>query len=124
MLNETAQGVFTIAVTPFLPNGALDFASIDRMVDAYIERGLIKSGPYESLGELSKKKETWTTFWNFESESSAVVGTSSTHVFAEVEGSDASKVIEPVGSMVDAESPAELASANAALQEDQVLRRK
>ena len=39
MLNETANGVYTIAVTPFLPDGALDFDSIDTLVDAYIERG-------------------------------------------------------------------------------------
>ena len=39
MLDETAAGVFTIAVTPFLPDGALDLNSIDTMVDAYVERG-------------------------------------------------------------------------------------
>lgn len=39
MLNENTKGVFAIAATPFLPNGALDFDSIDRMVDAYVERG-------------------------------------------------------------------------------------
>ena len=32
MLDETARGVFTIAVTPFLPDGAIDFASIDLAV--------------------------------------------------------------------------------------------
>ena len=39
MLDETAKGVFTIAVTPFLPDGALDWDSVDRMVDFYVERG-------------------------------------------------------------------------------------
>ena len=39
LLNEQAKGVFTIAVTPFFPNGAVDFDSIDRMVDFYIEKG-------------------------------------------------------------------------------------
>lgn len=39
MLDETAKGVFTIAATPFLPDGAVDFDSIDIMVDAYIARG-------------------------------------------------------------------------------------
>ncbi len=34
--NEQAQGVFTIAVTPFLPDGGLDFDSVDRMVDFYL----------------------------------------------------------------------------------------
>ena len=39
MLDETTTGVFTIAATPFLPDGALDLDSIDTMVDAYIEKG-------------------------------------------------------------------------------------
>ena len=39
MLDESTKCVFTIAVTPFLLNGALDFDSIDRMVDAYVEKG-------------------------------------------------------------------------------------
>ena len=39
MLDETTKGVFTIAATPFLPDGAIDFESIDRMVDAYIAKG-------------------------------------------------------------------------------------
>jgi len=38
-LDETAKGVFTIAVTPFLPDGALDLDSVDRMVDFYVEKG-------------------------------------------------------------------------------------
>ena len=54
MLNETAQGVFTIAVTPFLPNGALDCASIDRMVDAYIERGATGLTILGMMGEAGK----------------------------------------------------------------------
>ena len=33
VLNEAAQGVYVIAVTPFAADGALDLASIDRMVD-------------------------------------------------------------------------------------------
>ena len=39
MLDETAEGVFTIAVTPFLPDGAIDWDSVDSMVDFYIEKG-------------------------------------------------------------------------------------
>ena len=35
MLDETARGVYVIAVTPFTDEGALDLTSIDRMVDQY-----------------------------------------------------------------------------------------
>lgn len=54
MLNETAQGVFTIAVTPFLPNGALDFDSIDSMVEAYVERGAAGLTILGMMGEAGK----------------------------------------------------------------------
>ncbi len=54
MLNETSQGVFTIAVTPFLPNGALDFDSIDSMVDAYVERGATGLTILGMMGEAGK----------------------------------------------------------------------
>jgi len=36
-LDISAQGVFPIAVTPFLPDGRLDEVSIDRMTDFYLE---------------------------------------------------------------------------------------
>jgi 4-hydroxy-tetrahydrodipicolinate synthase len=35
-LTESARGVFVIAATPFSPDGALDLASIDRLVDFYL----------------------------------------------------------------------------------------
>lgn len=54
MLDETAKGVFTIAVTPFLPDGALDFDSIDRMVDAYIARGATGLTILGMMGEAGK----------------------------------------------------------------------
>lgn len=54
MLDETASGVFTIAVTPFLPDGALDFDSIDRMVDAYVERGATGLTILGMMGEAGK----------------------------------------------------------------------
>ncbi len=56
MLDETARGVFTIAATPFLPDGALDFDSVDRMVDFYVERratGLTILGMMGEAGKLS-----------------------------------------------------------------------
>ena len=54
MLDETAQGVFTIAVTPFLPNGEIDWESVDRMVDFYIEMGATGLTILGMMGEAGK----------------------------------------------------------------------
>lgn len=54
MLDETAKGVFTIAVTPFLPDGALDFDSVDRMVDFYAEKGATGLTVLGMMGEAGK----------------------------------------------------------------------
>ena len=54
MLDETAQGVFTIAVTPFLPDGAVDWDSVDRMVDFYIEKGATGLTILGMMGEAGK----------------------------------------------------------------------
>lgn len=54
MLDETARGVFTIACTPFLPDGALDLPSIDRMVDFYAEKGASGLTILGMMGEAGK----------------------------------------------------------------------
>jgi len=54
MLDETAAGVFTIAVTPFLPDGALDLGSVDRMVDFYAEKGATGLTILGMMGEAGK----------------------------------------------------------------------
>lgn len=54
MLDETTNGVFTIAATPFLPDGALDFDSIDRMIDAYVEKGANGLTILGMMGEAGK----------------------------------------------------------------------
>ncbi len=54
MLDETAAGVFTIAVTPFLPDGALDTESIDRMVDFYVGKGATGLTILGMMGEAGK----------------------------------------------------------------------
>ncbi len=54
MLDETAKGVFTIAVTPFLPDGAVDWDSVDRMVDFYIEKGATGLTILGMMGEAGK----------------------------------------------------------------------
>jgi len=54
MLDETAKGVFTIAATPFLPDGAIDFDSIDRMVDSYQQMGANGLTILGMMGEAGK----------------------------------------------------------------------
>jgi len=54
MLDESASGVFTIAATPFLPDGALDLRSIDTMVDFYAERGASGLTILGMMGEAGK----------------------------------------------------------------------
>lgn len=54
MLDESTRGVFTIAATPFLPDGALDFDSIDRMIDAYIAKGANGLTILGMMGEAGK----------------------------------------------------------------------
>ena len=40
LLDHTAKGVYAIAVTPFKPDGALDYDSVDRMTDFYLGCGV------------------------------------------------------------------------------------
>lgn len=54
MLDETASGVYTIAATPFLPDGALDLDSIDRMVDFYLAKGATGLTILGMMGEAGK----------------------------------------------------------------------
>lgn len=54
MLSETTSGVFTIAATPFLPDGALDLQSIDTMVEFYEARGATGLTILGIMGEAGK----------------------------------------------------------------------
>jgi 4-hydroxy-tetrahydrodipicolinate synthase len=54
MLDETAKGVFTIAATPFLPDGTLDEASLDQMTDFYMEKGATGLTILGMMGEAGK----------------------------------------------------------------------
>ena len=38
-LDHTAQGVFAIAVTPFTPEAAVGYASVNSMTDFYLRSG-------------------------------------------------------------------------------------
>jgi len=57
LLDESANGVFIIAATPFSDNGALDLASVDRMVDFYLERGANGLTILGVMGEAPKLTE-------------------------------------------------------------------
>ncbi len=54
MLDESARGAYLIAATPFSDDGALDFASTDRLVDFYLERGADGLTVLGVMGEAPK----------------------------------------------------------------------
>ncbi|OQW52001.1 dihydrodipicolinate synthase family protein [Candidatus Raskinella chloraquaticus] len=54
LLDASACGLYPIAVTPFLPDGAIDFASIDRMCDFYIACGATGLTILGIMGEAPK----------------------------------------------------------------------
>lgn len=53
-LNESAAGVFVIAVTPFTDSGTLDLESTDRLVEFYLERGATGLTVLGMMGEAPK----------------------------------------------------------------------
>lgn len=53
-LTESAAGVFVIAATPFLPDGALDLDSLDRMTDFYLAAGATGLTILGMMGEAPK----------------------------------------------------------------------
>ncbi len=54
LLTEDAKGVYVIAVTPFTEDGAVDWPSVDRMVDFYEEKGVTGLTILGQLGEAPK----------------------------------------------------------------------
>jgi 4-hydroxy-tetrahydrodipicolinate synthase len=54
LINRNTDGVFVIAATPFEENGAVDFASIDSMVDFYLEKGATGLTILGVMGEANK----------------------------------------------------------------------
>jgi len=53
-LDETASGVYVIAVTPFTDEGAIDEASIDRVTEFYLEKGVTGITILGMMGESHK----------------------------------------------------------------------
>jgi len=54
LLNAQASGVYTIAATPFHPDGRLDVESIDRMTDFYLQCGVTGMTILGIMGEAPK----------------------------------------------------------------------
>ena len=54
MLNESARGVYVIAVTPFDDRGALDLDSTDRLIDFYAKAGVDGITILGMMGEAPK----------------------------------------------------------------------
>ena len=52
--DEHASGVYTIAATPFQPDGAFDLASVDRVTDFYVECGVTGITALGVMGEAPK----------------------------------------------------------------------
>ena len=53
-LTEQAAGVFIISATPFTDTGAIDYASADRLVEFYLERGVTGMTILGMMGEAPK----------------------------------------------------------------------
>lgn len=53
-IDRHSSGVFIIAATPFAPDGALDLASTDRMIDFYLESGVTGITILGIMGEAPK----------------------------------------------------------------------
>ena len=53
-LDETARGVYIISATPFSDDGALDYASLDRLIDFYLEQGVHGLTLLGVMGEAPK----------------------------------------------------------------------
>jgi 4-hydroxy-tetrahydrodipicolinate synthase len=57
-ISTDTRGVFVIAVTPFTPDGAIDTASIDTMVDFYLAKGADGLTILGIMGEAPKLTQT------------------------------------------------------------------
>src|SRR5215510_2166089 len=54
LISERTRGVFVIAVTPFSSSGAIDYESVDRMLDFYGEQGVHGVTILGIMGEAQK----------------------------------------------------------------------
>jgi 4-hydroxy-tetrahydrodipicolinate synthase len=54
MTQFSPSGVYAIAATPFLPNGAIDWASVDTLTDFYLNCGVDGLTILGIMGEAGK----------------------------------------------------------------------
>ena len=54
LLDESAQGVFIIAATPFTDQGGLDLKSLERLIGFYVEAGVHGITVLGMMGEAPK----------------------------------------------------------------------
>jgi len=54
MLNEHTTGVFVISLTPFTDEGEIDFPSLDRLIEFYLEQGVHGLTVLGMMGEAHK----------------------------------------------------------------------
>ncbi len=73
-LTPATRGVFPIAPTPFLPNGDLDYASVDRLMDFYLcsiinahlscaARWSMRLSGRPRPGFQTRARPKWRLFW-------------------------------------------------------------
>jgi 4-hydroxy-tetrahydrodipicolinate synthase len=53
-MNEQTKGVFVISATPFTEDGAIDYASVDRLMETYIRHGVSGVTILGMMGEAAK----------------------------------------------------------------------
>jgi 4-hydroxy-tetrahydrodipicolinate synthase len=54
LLDTSAHGVYIIAATPFTDDGAVDTASLDRLMDFYVRAGITGVTVLGIMGEAPK----------------------------------------------------------------------
>jgi 4-hydroxy-tetrahydrodipicolinate synthase len=54
LIDASARGVFPISVTPFLDDGAIDFTSLDRLTDFFLQIGVPGLTLLGIMGEASR----------------------------------------------------------------------
>ena len=57
LVTEAEKGVYVIAATPFQDDGKVDFESIDRLVDFYLQTGVSGMTVLGMMGEANKLSE-------------------------------------------------------------------
>jgi 4-hydroxy-tetrahydrodipicolinate synthase len=60
-LSEAARGVFVIAATPFTEQGAIDWASVDRLLEFYLDHGVHGITLLGMMGEAPKLTDAEST---------------------------------------------------------------